>query len=647
MPFLLSSLSGALRPSPIACLSALLLLMTVTACAPSPDSASSAADHAASTEAVKDVHSFANPQDFAVRHISLDLTVSFTERALSGTAELTLERRSEADKVILDTKDMEILEVSTSEGPAEFHLGDGNDALGRPLHITVPEKADTVRVRYRTAPGAGALQWLEPVQTASGKYPFLFTQSQPILARTWIPLQDTPQVRFTYDARLEVPPPLLALMSAENPQQVADNGVYTFRMDQAVPSYLMSLAVGELEFRSIGARTGVYAEPSVIEASAYEFAETEQMMVDAEAMYGPYRWGRYDILVLPPSFPYGGMENPRLTFATPTILAGDRSLTALIAHELAHSWSGNLATNATWNDLWINEGFTVYFERRIMEQLYGADYAEMLTQLGYQDLEATVEDFAETPQYTHLRLELTAEQDPDDVFSDIPYEKGSFFLRALEEQVGREAFDEFLREHFDRYAFRSLGTNELVERLKEDLLQGDEEAIAKAQLDAWIFGPGIPDNVVIPSTDAFAVVDAELNALAGGRPAAQLNTADWRPQQWLHFVRQLPEGLTQQQLADLDVTFGLTSAGNSELLNAWLLQATERGYSAAEESQENFLLSMGRRKFLRPQYEALAETPEGKERALDIYRRARATYHPVSVNTIDRVLGWEESEEGS
>ncbi|MBL0317256.1 MAG: hypothetical protein IPP69_16430 [Flavobacteriales bacterium] len=297
-----------------------------------------------------------------------------------------------------------------------------------------------VEIDYKTSPDAEALLWVE------GEKPFLFTQSQAILARTWVPCQDSPGVRITYNADVTVPSDLMALMSAENPQQKSSDGKYHFKMDQPIPSYLMALAVGDVVFREIGPRTGVYAIPSLADAAANEFSDMQKMVDEAEKLYGSYVWGRYDLLILPPAFPFGGMENPKLTFATPTIIAGDKSLVSLVAHELAHSWSGNLVTNSTWDDFWLNEGFTVYFEQRIMEAVYGRERSEMLATLSRQDLDATIADIStsEHPEDSKLKLALEG-RSPDDGMTDIAYNKGYFFLRLIEETVGRERFDKFLK----------------------------------------------------------------------------------------------------------------------------------------------------------------------------------------------------------
>jgi leukotriene-A4 hydrolase len=591
-------------------------------------------------EQARDPHSYSHPDEVAVEHLKLDLTVDFNRRQLSGRASLRLNNKTGADRLFLDTRDLNVQRVLLDGGTeARFNLGEAKEFLGSPLEIQITPQTQWVHVDYSTSPEAAALQWLDPQQTAGGRYPFLLTQSQAILARTWIPLQDSPGVRFTYEATIRVPKDLLAVMSAENPAQKNAQGVYQFRMPQAIPSYLMALSVGELEFRPLGPNSGVYAETPVIELAAWEFADTPRMIAAAEKLYGPYRWGRYDLLVLPPSFPFGGMENPRLTFVTPTLLARDRSLVSLIAHELAHSWSGNLVTNSTWNDFWLNEGFTTYFESRIMESLYGKEYADMLAVLGRQDLQREIDDKGADSPDTHLFLSL-AGRDPDEGTSDIAYEKGALFLRMLEQAVGREKFDRFLRTYFDTFAFQSMDTRRFVEYMKQNLLGGDEARAAQLQLDAWIYGPGVPANEPQIRSAAFARVDQAVAAFGQGTPPASLQTTGWTTHHWLHFLRNLPKPLTREQMASLDEAFKLSQSNNSEILTEWLLRSIENRYDAAYPALERFLTSMGRRKFLRPLYTEMAKTPEGAEMALRIYEKARPGYHSVSRGTIDEVLGW-------
>jgi aminopeptidase N len=409
-------------------------------------------------------------------------------------------------------------------------------------------------------------------------------------------------------------------------------------MSNPIPAYLLAIAAGDLEFRSLGARSGVYAEPSVIEKAAWELADTEKMITAAEQLYGPYRWERYDLLILPPSFPFGGMENPRLTFATPTMLAGDRSLVALVAHELAHSWSGNLVTNATWNDFWLNEGFTTYFENRITEAVYGREASEMNAVLSRNELEEFIAG-AREGRSTWL-LADSAGKDPDDAVGPIAYDKGFFFLRALEEAAGRPAWDDFLRRYFDGHAFQSMTTARFVEILKSDLFAKDPSIATKVDVQAWVYGPGLPAGAPRPSSPDFDKVDAELARFAGGTPAKQLATSGWVTQQWQRLIRGLPATTTSAQLADLDAAFRFTASGNAEILTDWFQKAIAAGYEPAYPAVEKFLKSVGRRKFLSPIYRAMAATPEGLERAKRIYAEARPGYHSVARGTLDGMLGF-------
>jgi aminopeptidase N len=561
--------------------------------------------------------------------MDLDLRVDFDAEQLTGRVVLSLARHDGSKPLQLDTRGLDIRGVTlVGGGELAYELGERRGVLGRSLVVNLPPGADQVVVDYATRPAAAALQWLSPAQTTDKKHPFLFTQSQAILARTWVPCQDTPAVRMTYSARIQVPPELLAVMSAANPQRKDPRGVYRFEMKQPIPSYLLALAVGDLKFREIGPRSGVYAEPSVLEKAAWEMADTGRMMAAAEQLYGPYRWDRYDIIFLPSSFPFGGMENPRLTFATPTILAGDRSLVALIAHELAHSWSGNLVTNATWNDFWLNEGFTVYFEQRIMESVYGRPYAEMLARLALDGLREEIRQLDDRD--TWLKLDL-AGRDPDDGMTAVAYDKGYLFLRMLEEHVGRPRWDAFLRGYFDQHAFRSMTSEDFVRYLDLNLDPG-------VNVREWIYGPGLPTNCPHVETPELARVAIEAAAFVDGSDAKDLDTKNWTTHHWLHFLRALPQPLKTQQMANLDHAFGLTASENSEITHQWLLHVIASQFEPGMNKLQQFLTKQGRRKFLKPLYQKLVETERGKSLAKEIYKRARPAYHAVSRETIDAII---------
>jgi leukotriene-A4 hydrolase len=584
-----------------------------------------------------DPHSFAKPNEGVVKHLDLDINVDFSKKIISGKATLDVELKNNANQIIVDTRDLTIEKVTFDDGSeTKFSLGNEVKYLGRALTIDCKPDRKLV-IYYSSHPDAAALQWLNPEQTAGKKSPFLFTQSQAILARTWVPIQDSPGIRFTYSATVKVPKELMALMSAENPQQKSADGVYHFSMPQPVPAYLLALAVGDLAFKSFDNRTGVYAEPVTIDKAYYEFTDLPKMVNAAEQLYGPYEWGRYDLIILPPSFPFGGMENPRLTFATPTILAGDRSLTSLVAHELAHSWSGNLVTNATWNDFWMNEGFTVYFENRIMEALYGKDFADMQRILGQEGLKETIKEFGDTSADTKLKLNLEG-RDPDEGVSDVAYEKGNNLLLVIEQAIGRKKFDDFLKKYFASHAFKTITTEEFLDYYKTNLIKDDSIEAKKIDIEKWIYEPGLPLNYVKITSIRFDDVDKQVSAWKKGAEPSSLATKDFSTSQWLRFLNTLPDSLSHEQMNKLDDTFHFTNAGNSEILFAWLEHVIASKYEPAYSSLENFLVNVGRRKFVKPLYAGMAKTAEGKEMANRIYAKARPNYHYVTVNTVDEIL---------
>lgn len=589
---------------------------------------------------VKDPHSFSKPNEAPVTHLSWKATVNFDNKTIDALASWTIEASDDADVIIFDTKDLNIKSVTLDGGNAtEFTLGENDPILGKALFVRIQPSTKSVDISYQTSPSAEALQWLSAQQTAGKQFPFLFTQSQAILARSWVPTQDSPGIRFTYDADVTVPKELLALMSASNPQSKNETGVYHFEMKQPISSYLLALAVGDVAFKAISDRSGIYAEPSMVEKAAWEFADMEKMITGAEELYGPYQWERYDVIVLPPSFPFGGMENPRLTFATPTVIAGDRSLTSLIAHELAHSWSGNLVTNSTWNDFWLNEGFTVYFETRIMEKLYGRDYAEMLASLNLQDLKDEVQSLKEANNMADSKLKLNLEhRSPDDGVTDIAYNKGYYFLRSIEEKYGREKFDSFLKNYFTQNAFKSMDTDGFMDYIKQYYDSAYQVKLPDTTFQQWIFTEGLPETISQPSSTRFKVVD---QVIAGWKTEKALDKSvakDWSTQEWLHFLKNLPQTLNPSQMKSLDDFGGFTKSGNSEIITAWGVISIRNNYKPMDEKIETFLINTGRRKFLSPLYNEMAKTETGKQRAKAIYEKARPNYHFVATNTFDKLL---------
>ena len=617
-------------------------LVTVASCenattSTSSDSSSTKKEAILKMKRATDHHSYSKPAEAVVTHLDWNAVVDFESRTIAATATFDLETSDNAEKVILDIRELDILSVQVDGKDSPFNIGEEQEFIGSPLSIEITPSTKKVSITYNTQPGADAFLWVEGSEDAN---PFLFTQSQAILARTWIPCQDSPGIRFTYNATVDVPKDLMALMSAVNPTEKNAEGHYTFVMDQPIPSYLLALAVGDVEFRSVGAHTGVYATPDLIDAAEYEFAEMEDLLIAAENLYGKYAWERYDLLVLPAAFPFGGMENPRLTFATPTIIAGDRSLVSLVAHELAHSWSGNLVTNSTWDDFWLNEGFTVYFEQRIMEAVYGRDISEMLASLSYRGLVNELSDLS--PNDTHLRLHLKG-RNPDDGMTAIAYDKGFLFLRMIEETVGRAQFDAFLSEYFTKHAFTVMDTDNFIEYLEGTLLT-DEATRDAVNLTAWIDGAGLPENCPKIQSDRIENVDIAVASWASGELAtSDLLWNDWLYQERYRFLKSIPSSVNVTKLDELNSTFKISSTGNNEVLFAWLEQAVLKGHEASYDRLETFLINVGRRKFLTPLYKALLDTDQ-TNMALSIYKKARPNYHSVATGTMDELLNIDGGE---
>jgi leukotriene-A4 hydrolase len=592
--------------------------------------------------AAGDPHSYANTGQVSVRSLALDLGVDFGKREFAGSAELALDWHDQAaHELVLDTRDLTIekIEAVDAAGAARalhWSLAKRDPILGSALHIKLGQPATAVRIRYHTAPAASGLQWMTPAQTAGKQHPFVYSQSESIHARSWVPLQDTPSVRFTYTAQVHVPKELRVVMSADNDAKHALDGNFRFSMEQRIPSYLLAIAVGDLGVSETGPRSAVYAEPSVVTSAAKEFSDTEKMIAATEQLYGLYRWGRYDILVLPPSFPFGGMENPRLTFATPTVIVGDKSLVSLVAHELAHSWSGNLVTNAAWKHMWLNEGFTTYVENRIVEAVYGKAQADEEFIAAADELRREVDD---TPKRDQRLVPDFDGRDADDAGSDFAYTKGAWLLRTLEARFGREAFDAYLRGYFDHFAFQSITTEQMLGYLQPNLLDKYPGKMSLAEVKAWIDEPGIPADASVPESPRFAAIAAARKEwLAGTRTAADIGAKDWNTHEWMYFLDGLPQRITLDRLAAFDAAWHLTGAANAEIARRWYLVAIRNDYAPARTQMAAYMTRIGRRYLVVPLYEALAKTPAGLEFARDVYAKAKPGYHPMTQAGIEKAL---------
>ncbi len=619
----------------------LAAVLLVSSCRKS--SAPAPATPAPSVAAVRDPDSYSEPQKVSVKHLSLDLAVDFAAKALRGSVTLDLTWRDPAlRQLVLDSRELAIAKVEAGDGATwqevRFEVAPADKMFGSKITVELPAQLAKVRLTYSTSPNASGLQWMPAELTMGKKQPLMFSQSQSIHARSWVPLQDTPSVRFTYDAHITTPPEVMALMSATNDPQAARDGDYRFEMPQPVPSYLMAIAIGDLVFRPLSARAGVWAEPGMADRAAREFVDTEKMIVTAEKLYGPYRWGRYDVLVLPPSFPFGGMENPRLTFLTPTIVVGDRSLVSLVAHELAHSWSGNLVTNATWASIWLNEGFTTYVEGRLVEELYGREVADMELVVGQEQLRDSIAtDLA--PENQILAPPPIPGQDPEAALGDAAYIKGQWFLLFLEERYGRDVFDAFLRSWFDSHAFASVDSAQFKRFLEAELVAKHPGKTTPAELHTWLHEPGIPPFATWAKSARFAAVDAAAADWQAGKVTAQaLPTSGWGTYQWVRFLLRLPKELPAEKVAELDAAHRITGTPNPEIAQRWYPLSVRSDYAAARPEIRKYLLSIGRRKLIMPIYEALAETPEGLAFAQATFAEARAGYHPITIGSVESLL---------
>jgi len=596
----------------------------------------------------RDYFTFANTDAFVTEHLALDLDVDFDAEELRGFAILTMRRLDlEANEIVLDTRDLTIASAAVlmagSSEPAEHRFGEPHETLGTPLIITVPagtgEQFDLV-LEYKTSPASTALQWLPPELTAGGKFPMVFSQSQAVHARSWVPLQDTPALRITYEATIRTPESLLAVMSANNDPLTPRTGEYRFDMPQPIPSYLLAIAIGNFYFAPLGEDTGIYAEPELLDASVYEFADTQAMLELAEEKFGPYDWGRYDLLVLPPSFPYGGMENPRLSFITPSLLAGDRSLVSVIAHELAHSWSGNLVTNATWRDGWLNEGMTSYLESRLMEVIYNVKRVDEERVLMYRELLLDLDEVPEQMQALAPRLDDTTSEDFQ---GGIHYSKGQMFLEYLEDEFGRETFDAFLESYFQEFAFGTITTEDFLDFLELRLLGQEGAPVSREDVEQWTYGPGLPESAIIPESENLAVAAGMARAWSAGEiELAEVPVADWSPQATIHFINSLPADLSFEKLAELDASWNLSNTRNAEIGRTWFIQVASRRYTDAYEELEAHLNRYGRGRLIAPVYRALAQNGEDAELAREMFERARGAYHPITVGWI--AGGLEEEE---
>jgi leukotriene-A4 hydrolase len=584
-----------------------------------------------------DPHSYYDSTQPLSSCLHINWLVDFERRQLDGYVTIDLAKPS-SGYFDLDSKAIAIRSARTPDGKdIPWQLGDPDPILGSRLRLDLPEGTSSVTISYATSPEAIALQWFAPEMTLGKRRPFMYSQCQAIHARTIVPCQDTPRVRVRYSAAVTVPDGLTAVMSAgpagDRPAKSPVARTFLFEMPQPIPTYLLAIAIGDLQPRDLSPRARVWAEPEMVDKAAHEFGEVEQMIETAEQLFGPYEWDRYDMLVLPPAFPFGGMENPRMTFLTPTLIAGDRSLVDVIAHELAHSWTGNLVTNATMDHFWLNEGFTTWAERRIIDALHGEEASALRWAIGQKDLDEAVARFGIDSPITKLRTDLRG-IDPDDVFSSIPYEKGARFVTAMERHAGSARFSAFIRKYIQAFRFTSITSEEFMAFLNREM-PGTAEAV---NANAWLYETGMPSNAPVFKSGKLDELIAAAEAFAGGSRPAPQQIENWDSSQLLVFLQHLPRQLGREPLVWLDRNFSLSLRGNYEILVEWLTIALGSDYEPVFERARQVLLEVGRMKYLRPLYSALGLNARTRALAREIYAQGKTGYHSLSRRVIESAM---------
>jgi leukotriene-A4 hydrolase len=581
-----------------------------------------------------DPHSYADLAQGKISHIDLRIQVDIDTHILNIEADYQL-AEPVSGSLFLDTSEINLKAAHTHGQIIQFELDEQDELLGERLHLRNLENVSSFKLVFNTSPKARALQWLPAIQTAGKQYPFLYSQCALIHARSVFPCQDTPSVRFTFTAEVEVPKMLTAVMAAEQvgAQERGESRVFRFKMPQPIPSYLFAIGVGYLSFRELGPRTGVYAEPELVDAAAWEFAENEEKIVEAEKLLGPYLWGRYDLLILPPSFPYGGMENPCLTFLTPTAILGNRGQTFLITHELAHAWTGNLVTNATWEDFWLNEGWTTYAETRITEVLEGINAAELMAVFYEKILLEQMELIGMGSPLTHLKVPLK-DLDPEENVTYIPYYKGSFLIKELEYVVGRERFDAFIQKYMGTYQFQSLTTEAFLEFLKNEL----PEVIEKVNIQGWIYEPGLTDERRKPQSKLYDEVQGVLAAYRNGTRPTKEQVADWRRYQILSFLQALPKQIPVNDCKYLEEILGLEDKNDAGYYSYFYAICIASGYEEILPHVEEFIGRVGRLIYLQPIFRAMIASDWARPHARRILEGVRKRHHKITVRTVDKLL---------
>mmetsp|Transcript_37261 Transcript_37261/g.58137 ORF Transcript_37261/g.58137 Transcript_37261/m.58137 type:complete len:700 (-) Transcript_37261:11-2110(-) len=604
-------------------------------------------------------------------HIDLNWLVDFEEQTLSGFALYKVQIKTAGAKtIVLDTKNLVINKVESEGAKLEYSIGAEHEIFGQALTICLPEgqckegAEIPVHVFYSTTPNSTSIQWLSKEKTAGKEHPYLFTQGQAINNRSLVPCQDLPAAKFTYAASVRAPAWSTVVMSAlarGSPQPYpyrAGLRVHEWHQPVAISSYLLAIAVGHLESREISARCRVWAEPSVVGLAASDYSQTEEFLQAAEGLTCPYLWGRYDLLCLPPSFPYGGMENPCLTFMTPTTLTGDKSLADVVAHEISHSWTGNLVTNYTWEHFWLNEGWTMWLQRKIMTKIHNKElFFDFDAKIGRNDLRSSITNYGEDHEFTKLIPSLR-EMDPDDAFSSVPYEKGFALLHYLEKLVGKVPFETFAKAYIERFKFQII-TSEDFKSFFLEFFKGNTE-VDNIAWEEWFFGPGHPP--ALPPLDASLSVPSEVlaghwvklanefgaqgQACLKADPTSNKDIKDWAAFQVICFLDILLDEADKMEfrvpvLEYMNKCYGFLGSPNSEIKFRFLSLCLKSKMISAVAPALEMASSVGRMKFVRPLYRMVAAI--NKPAATKTFMDHKDFYHPICKKMVGKDLGVEES----
>ncbi|KAK8081894.1 leukotriene A-4 hydrolase/aminopeptidase [Apiospora saccharicola] len=600
----------------------------------------------------RDPNTLSNYGAWLTKHTTVNFKINFEKQRLEGSVSLDLESLTdkESNEIILDTTSLDISSVKLNAADLKWELKQAVAPYGSPLHITVPEGAQKgavvkLDIAVTTTKDCTGLQWMTPAQTGNKKHPYVYSQCQAILARSILPCQDTPDVKSTFTFNITSPLPVVA-SGVPVPSDNSGEGERLFRFEQKVPipSYLFALASGDIATAPIGKRSVVAAGPEAIKAAQWELEDDMDKFLDvAQNLIFDYQWGEYNVLVLPPSFAYGGMENPIFTFATPTIISGDRQNVDVIAHELSHSWSGNLVTSCSWEHFWLNEGWTTYLERRIGAAIHGGPQFDFSAIIGWKALEDTVKLFGEDHEFTKLIISHKG-VDPEDAFSTVPYEKGFHFLWYLERLVGREQFDKFIPHYFQTWARKSLDSYEFkatfLNYFNEHGTDEIKQKVAQIPWEEKFHQPGLPpkpefDTSYVDSCMALAEKWKSSDYKPGLKDIESFNSNQTLV--FLQAVQDFSPCLSVERAQLLGSAYNISSSKNVELKTAYYGISLRAGDRDAFPGIVELLGEVGRMKFVRPLYRQLVKLD--RDLAVATYEKNKDFYPSTTKSQLAKDLG--------